>query len=274
MISERVDNARIRKPERYRTFWVTIPMAAVIAVVAAACSSGAKVSASRSAPVRSGSADPNPPVVLAMSSAGFGEILTTPAGFALYTYTADEPGGMGCDVPCLKVWPPLLLPPGVTIPVGGSGTSGLGTFPRGDRLQVTFNGLPLYTFVKDTSPGQVTGQDVVDRAGKWVLATLSPAPTKASAAAAPAPTHPPAANAPAAAPAATHPPAANAPAAAPAATHPAAAQTPPATQPATTSPVTQPPITHPPITEPPVTQPPATDPPSSPPTTSPGLPAY
>jgi len=167
-----------------------------IGLVVAACSSGNKVAASASGGGTQTGA--SKPIVVIMSNPRYGQILTTAAGFALYTYTADEPGGAGCDAACLKIWPPLLLPAGDTAPVPGPGVTGLGTLQRGNQLQVTWNGLPLYLFVTDKQPGQVTGQNVVDRAGKWILATVA-ASTEAPGTTAPA--------SPAGSPSSTRPPA-------------------------------------------------------------------
>jgi len=125
-----------------------------------------------------GSAATKPSVVL-QSSSKYGKYLTTTAGYALYTYTADRPGGKGCTGECLKIWPPLLLAPGHTTPMAAHGISGLGTRHRGSRLQVTYRGLPLYTYIKDKSPGQITGQNVVDPGGTWYVAALSGQPKSA-----------------------------------------------------------------------------------------------
>jgi predicted lipoprotein with Yx(FWY)xxD motif len=184
-------------------------------------------------------------VVSVINTAKYGKVLTTAKGFALYTYTADLPGGPGCSGECLVIWPPLLLPAGVSTPVGAPGVTGLGTFKRAQGTQVTFHGLPLYTYIDDKAPGQITGQNVVDPGGKWILAILA-------AAAAPATTHPPAPTTPMTAPPTTPPP-----------------TLPPPTAP----PATAPPVTHPPATAPPTTHPPA-PPSTSPPTTAPAPPVY
>ena len=240
---------------------------AAVTLLAAACGSGAKL-ASSTAGTKPSSATtattpavaapaPRPaPEVLAASSPRYGTILTTARGFALYTYTADDPGGRGCTGTCLQYWPPLLLPAGVTVPVGGPGVSGLGTFARGTDLQITWKGLPLYTFVLDKQPGQVTGQGDVDSGGTWNLAILASPPRSAS-------------------PSTTKAPATPAPAPS------ASTRTPDSmvTQPPTThAPVTAPPATRPPTTMPRVITPPTvarTTPPTTPPTTAPpGGPTY
>jgi len=73
--------------------------------------------------------------------AGFGLILTTTKNKSLYTDTTPP-----CTGSCLAVWPPLLMPKGKTMPAGAPG---LGTVAFGTRLQVTYNGMPLYTFTSD-----------------------------------------------------------------------------------------------------------------------------
>lgn len=168
----------------------TMSLLGALAVLAAACgaagSSGAGRSATRSASgatttvaaptTAAAPAHPTRTSVAVSSSPQYGRYLTTSSGFALYTYTADKPGGMGCTEQCLQIWPPLLLARGQTTPMAAHGISGLGTFHRGGRLQVTYHGLPLYTYDEDESAGQVTGQDVVDSGGTWLLATVGAAP--------------------------------------------------------------------------------------------------
>jgi predicted lipoprotein with Yx(FWY)xxD motif len=75
---------------------------------------------------------------------------------------------------CLKVWPPLLLPKGVTKATAGPGVNAakLGTLKlaNGSR-QVTYGGKALYFFVKDAAPGQVIGNNVKDQWGTWTVYT-------------------------------------------------------------------------------------------------------
>ncbi|HLN16115.1 MAG TPA: hypothetical protein VK277_05090 [Acidimicrobiales bacterium] len=101
-------------------------------------------------------ASKTPVVVKQANRKGFGHILVTKPGATLY----DLPSGT-CTGGCLQVWPPLVLPAGDTTPKGGKGVVGtLGTMPApGGGLQVTYNGLPLYTFVND-SGHSVNGNNV------------------------------------------------------------------------------------------------------------------
>jgi len=103
-------------------------------------------------------------VVSTVKSASDGKVLAS--GKTLYTL---KPSATPCTAQCLKIWPELVLPKGVTKAKAGSGVkaSKLGTVTRsGGVRQVTYGGKPLYWFVGDTGPGQVNG-NVSDTWGKW-----------------------------------------------------------------------------------------------------------
>jgi predicted lipoprotein with Yx(FWY)xxD motif len=138
------------------------------------------------APVRADASSPSStsagPTVITVTTAKFGIILADAKGLALYTATGDTPTQSGCTGTCLKLWPPLLLPAGQTQPTPGPGVTGLATFRRPEGIQVTYHGKPLYTWIKDTSAGQVTGQGVIDSGGTWYVAALAAAATNPSAA--------------------------------------------------------------------------------------------
>jgi predicted lipoprotein with Yx(FWY)xxD motif len=115
-------------------------------------------------------------VVSTSKNAKLGTILVS--GKTVYTLKASK---ISCNAACLKVWPPLLLPKGMTKAKAGSGVSAakLGTVKRsGGALQVTYAGKPLYWFVGDTGAGQVHG-NVTDTWGKW-SAVVTAKPTSTS----------------------------------------------------------------------------------------------
>ena len=101
--------------------------------------------------------------VSSTENAKLGTILVS--GKTLYTL---KPGSTACTSACLKIWPALALPAGVTKAKAGSGVSAskLGTVKRNGVVQVTYGGKPLYHFVGDTATGQVNG-DVTDTWGTW-----------------------------------------------------------------------------------------------------------
>ena len=98
-------------------------------------------------------------VVKVMTVSGFGQVLTTSTGMALYTYGPDSKNHSACTGACATAWPPLT----VTAKVRPKGVKGLGTFRRSSTLfQVTYRGRPLYTYVGDTTAGSVTGNGVAN----------------------------------------------------------------------------------------------------------------
>jgi predicted lipoprotein with Yx(FWY)xxD motif len=96
-------------------------------------------------------------------NAKVGTILVS--GKTLYTL---KPSSTACTAACLKIWPALVLPTGVTKAKAGSGVtaSKLGTVKHNGVVQVTYGGKPLYFFAGDTAGGQVNGV-VTDTWGKW-----------------------------------------------------------------------------------------------------------
>jgi predicted lipoprotein with Yx(FWY)xxD motif len=115
--------------------------------------------------------------VTTVKVAKFGKVLAS--GKTLYTL---KPSGTACTTSCLKVWPELVLPKGVTKATAGSGVSSskLGTVTRaGGVHQVTYGGKPLYWFVGDTGPGQVHG-NVTDTWGTWTSVVTAKAKSSSS----------------------------------------------------------------------------------------------
>jgi predicted lipoprotein with Yx(FWY)xxD motif len=101
--------------------------------------------------------------VSSTKNAKMGTILVS--GKTLYTL---KPSSTACTAACLKVWPALVLPAGVTKAKAGAGVSAakLGTVRHNGVVQVTYGGKPLYFFTGDTGAGQVNGV-VTDTWGKW-----------------------------------------------------------------------------------------------------------
>jgi predicted lipoprotein with Yx(FWY)xxD motif len=105
-------------------------------------------------------------VITTASSKKFGTYLVS--GLTLYQLNKSDCSSAKCRM----VWPPLLLPKGVTKATAGHGVNAakLGTTKLADgELQVTYGGKALYWFYKDTAPGQVNGANATDQWGKWTL---------------------------------------------------------------------------------------------------------
>ncbi len=86
-----------------------------------------------------------------------GPILTNADGMTLYTFDKDEGGTSACYEECATNWPPVMAADGAE----AEGDYGL-TERTDGTLQWTYKGMPLYTWVKDAAPGDVTGDGVKD----------------------------------------------------------------------------------------------------------------
>ncbi len=85
--------------------------------------------------------------------------LTDDKGMTLYYYTLDTNGQSACYGPCATAWP--LFDPD-TISVGdGLNASDFTYVTRTDGTkQAAYDGWPLYYWVNDKQPGDMTGEDV------------------------------------------------------------------------------------------------------------------
>jgi predicted lipoprotein with Yx(FWY)xxD motif len=116
-------------------------------------------------------------------------ILVDDHGMTLYRLSGEQNGRFICaSTGCLKVWHPLIAA-GSFGP--GSTLGSLSTASRpGIGKQITYKGMPLYTFAQDKATGEANGQGIKD-VGVWnaVTATASPAsaPSAPAAPAQPAP---------------------------------------------------------------------------------------
>ena len=95
-------------------------------------------------------------------------VLTTNGGKTLYSLSVEKHGKFICTRSCTSTWKPLTVPAG-TKP---SGPVRLGTIKRPEgRTQVTYKGLPLYSFMGDSKPGEANGEGLKD-VGTWHAATV------------------------------------------------------------------------------------------------------
>jgi len=84
-------------------------------------------------------------------------ILVNSAGMTLYTFDRDAVGSgkSVCNGQCIALWPALSAPDNAT----ASGDWTVVTRDDGKK-QWAYKGKPLYTWVKDTKPGDKTGDKV------------------------------------------------------------------------------------------------------------------
>lgn len=102
------------------------------------------------------------------SNATLGKYLIAYNGMTVYTYAKDTGSTSTCYGACATNWPPYLVGAEDNINQLQAGVTGtVGTTMRTDgALQITYNGRPLYFYVKDTKSGDTTGQNV---GGIWFV---------------------------------------------------------------------------------------------------------
>ena len=100
------------------------------------------------------------PTINVMDDPKLGKILVDGKGMTLYLFKKDTAGKSNCAGDCLVAWPPLVT---MGKPILGAGVDAtkIGTATLADgKLIVTYAGMPLYYFAKDTKAGDTTGQGV------------------------------------------------------------------------------------------------------------------
>jgi len=111
---------------------------------------------------------------LSVGNSRYGRVLFDGKGRALYGFTRDRRGGPSrCYGDCARAWP-VYYKSGAVRAGAGVKQRLIGTTKRKNgRLQVTYNGWPLYYYVHDTQPGQITCQNVVEYGGTWLVVSPS-----------------------------------------------------------------------------------------------------
>ncbi len=140
-------------------------VAAGLAAAIVAATGGAAAGAARTAHV----------VKVAKNAKLHTMVLVNLKGHTLYSLSAETRGRFICTNSCLSLWTPLVVPRG-TKP---EGAAKLATIKRPDgRIQVTYRGLPLYSFNEDMKPGDAKGNGFMD-VGTWRVASVGkqPAPS-------------------------------------------------------------------------------------------------
>jgi predicted lipoprotein with Yx(FWY)xxD motif len=81
-------------------------------------------------------------------------MLTNNAGMTLYTFDKDAGGKSACNGPCAGNWPPLMA----GADAKDSGDWSVVTRDDGGK-QWAYKSKPVYTWAKDTKPGDKTGDN-------------------------------------------------------------------------------------------------------------------
>ncbi|WP_151081704.1 hypothetical protein [Nocardioides cynanchi] len=113
---------------------------------------------------------------LHVASTSLGKVLVDAKGDTVYMLTADSAGTSTCSSACLTYWPPV-VPGAAASTVTGKVAST--TTTTGGKI-ATVAGWPLYTFVQDQKPGDVTGEGISNFGGVWYAVSPSGHPVKAA----------------------------------------------------------------------------------------------
>ena len=94
------------------------------------------------------------------ADSSMGKIYTDEKGMTLYTYDKDEAGTSTCYDKCAVNWPPYMA---------AADTAAEGDWTIVERTdgskQWAYDGKPLYLWIQDKAPGDVTGEGKGD--GTW-----------------------------------------------------------------------------------------------------------
>jgi predicted lipoprotein with Yx(FWY)xxD motif len=111
---------------------------------------------------------------LTAAKSRYGTVLFDGKGRVLYGFTRDKRGKPStCYGACAAAWPVYYKT--ATFKAGtGVKQKLIGTVKRKNgRLQVTYNGWPLYYYVGDTGPGVISCQNVNEFGGLWLVVSPS-----------------------------------------------------------------------------------------------------
>jgi predicted lipoprotein with Yx(FWY)xxD motif len=106
---------------------------------------------------------------LATADTSLGTVVVDGTGMTAYYFTKDtkDSGASACSGDCATAWPAIESASDTPTVDGVTGT--VGVIPAADGgHQITIDGMPIYTFAKDTTPGDVLGQGV--NGVWWVIA--------------------------------------------------------------------------------------------------------
>ena len=102
-------------------------------------------------------------VPVKLGSTSKGQTLVDAKGMTLYTFDKDSAGKSACNGPCAHNWPPLAAD------AGAKPDGAYTIIKRADgSAQWAYRNKPLYTWIKDTKPGDVTGDGFLN--GAWHVA--------------------------------------------------------------------------------------------------------
>jgi predicted lipoprotein with Yx(FWY)xxD motif len=141
----------------------SIALLGAVAALAAGCGSSSGGGSSSASITQ-----PSGNVVLSSSNtATLGKILTDGSGRTVYVFQRDTGPRSNCSGACAANWPPLTT---AVTPRAAAGVpaAGIKTVRRSDgKMQVVFDGHPLYYYAGDNAGGDLNGEGLSAFGGVW-----------------------------------------------------------------------------------------------------------
>jgi predicted lipoprotein with Yx(FWY)xxD motif len=134
-----------------------------VSAVLAACGSSYGGSDNKSSGSKSAATSD---VVASAKKAKVGSVIVDAQGRTLYRFTAEAQGVPVCTGACVGTWPPALAGSATGLPEHVATVKR----PDGGKLQLTYDGHPLYRYAGDQSKADANGEGV---GGQWFVLKAS-----------------------------------------------------------------------------------------------------
>jgi predicted lipoprotein with Yx(FWY)xxD motif len=111
---------------------------------------------------KSSASDAKSAVVASAKKAKVGSVIVDAQGRTLYRFTAEAQGVPVCTGECVGTWPPALASSATGLPEHVATVKR----PDGGKLQLTYDGHPLYRYAGDQTKADANGEGV---GGQWFV---------------------------------------------------------------------------------------------------------
>jgi predicted lipoprotein with Yx(FWY)xxD motif len=112
-------------------------------------------------------------VVTSAEKAKVGKVIVDAQGRTLYRFTAEAQGRPVCTGACVGTWPPAVVGAASGLPEHVATVKR----PDGGKLQLTYDGHPLYRYAGDQSKADANGEGV---GGQWFVVKAAGGDSSAS----------------------------------------------------------------------------------------------
>jgi predicted lipoprotein with Yx(FWY)xxD motif len=133
-----------------------------VSSVLAACGGSSYGGSDKGSSSSSSASDAKSAVVTSAKKAKVGSVIVDSQGRTLYRFTAEAQGVPVCTGECVGTWPPALASSATGLPEHVATVKR----PDGGKLQLTYDGHPLYRYAGDQTKADANGEGV---GGQWYV---------------------------------------------------------------------------------------------------------